>query len=141
MKVSNVWKWWTVLVLGLIAFGVGWYRYDLVNEILIRDQTYMTSFMVVLAVITGLSTLGRTWNNWHEFITEIMTRLGFIGTIIGFMMALGAAGISENLETVDDVKNLVVEVMAGMSIAMTTTLAGLVLQLWLDFQKRSIKDD
>lgn len=141
MKVTNFWKWWTVLVLGLIAFGVGWYRYDLVNEIVARDVTYMTIGMMILASLTSVSTMGKRWNNWHEFITEIMTRLGFIGTIIGFMMALGAAGLSENLETVHDVKTLVVEVMAGMSVAMTTTLAGLVLQLWLDVQKRSIKDD
>ncbi len=141
MKVTNFWKWWTVLVLGFITFGVGWYRYDIVNEILTRDVTYMTTFMIVLAGLTSLSTLGRNWSKWHEFITEIMTRLGFVGTIIGFMMALGAAGIADNLETVDDVKNLVLEVMAGMSVAMTTTLAGLILQLWLDLQKRSIKDD
>ena len=141
MKVSNFWKWWTVSVLGLLTFGIGWYRYDLVNEILTRDVTYMTTFMIVLAIATSISTAGKTWNQWHEFITEIMTRLGFIGTVVGFMIALGAAGIADNLETVDDVKNLVVEVMAGMSVAMTTTLTGLVLQLWLDLQKRSIKDD
>ena len=141
MKVSNFWKWWTVLALGVITFGVGWYRFDLVNEILIRDQTYMTTFMIILAIVTSVSTIGRKWTHWHEFVAEIMTRLGFIGTIIGFMIALGAADIANNIEDVDDVATLVIEVMAGMSIAMTTTLAGLILQLWLDIQKRSIKDE
>ena len=140
MKVSNFWKWWTVLALGVITFGVGWYRFDLVNEILIRDQTYMTTFMISLAVVTSVSTIGRKWTHWHEFITEVMTRLGFIGTVIGFMMALGAAGVAD-VETVEDVKNMMSELLAGISVALTTTLAGLVLQIWLDTQKRSIKDD
>jgi len=139
MRVSNFWKWWTVFIVGIICFGVGWYRFDLVNEILARDVTYMTLGMIALALATSASTIGKNWTHWHEFITEIMTRLGFLGTIIGFMIALGSAA-SVDLETVDDVKVLVVEVMAGMGVAMTTTLAGLVLQLWLDFQKRSIRD-
>lgn len=141
MKVSNFWRWWTMLVLGFVVFGVGWYRYDLVNEIITRDVTYMTVGMIGLAVATSISTMGKSWTHWHEFVTDLMPRLGLTGTVIGFMMSLDASSVAENLETVDDVKQMVVVVLSGMSVALTTTLAGLVLQMWLDMQKRSIRDD
>lgn len=140
MKVTNFWKWWTVFIVGVICFGVGWYRFDLVNEILARDITYMTLGMIVLAVCTSVSTFGKRWSHWHEFIAEMMTRLGFVGTIIGFMIALSSADLA-GVESLDEMVNSVNKVLTGMGVAMTTTLAGLILQIWLDFQKRSIKDD
>ena len=140
-KVTPYWKWYTMFILGIIAFGVGWLRFDLVNEIVARDVTYMTIGMIVLAVATSASTIGKKWTHWHEFITDLMPRLGLTGTVVGFMISLDASAVADNLETVDDIKGMVVAVLAGMSVALTTTLAGLILQIWLDLQKRSIKDD
>ncbi len=129
-----------MFILGVICFVVGWYRYDLVNVIVARDATYMTIGMIVLAACTSVSTLGKHWTHWHEFIAEMMTRLGFVGTIIGFMLALSSAGAAD-AGSLDELVVAIDKVLAGMGVAMTTTLAGLVLQIWLDFQKRSIRDD
>jgi len=138
---NNFWKWWTVLVSGFLAFGIGAYKFDLISEILSRDQTYMTMGMIAIATVASVSTLGSRWTHWHEFITDMMPRLGLTGTVIGFMISLDVSVVGTQLESVDDVKAMIVIVLGGMSVALTTTLAGLILQIWLDLQKRSIKDD
>lgn len=140
MQVTNYWKWWTVFILGVLCFGVGWLRFDLVNVIIARDVTFMTIGMIVLAACTSVSTVGKHWTHWHEFIAEMMTRLGFVGTIIGFMIALSSAGVAD-VGSLDELIVSIDKVLAGMGVAMTTTLTGLILQIWLDFQKRSIRDD
>lgn len=134
------WRWWLALNVGVLAFVVGWLRFDLLEQMLSRDTTYITTMMVVVALVTSLSTMGKVWTHWHEFITDLMPRVGLIGTVIGFMMSLDASQVAEKLETVDDVKTMIVVVLAGMSVALTTTLAGLILQVWLDVQKRAIRD-
>src|SRR6056300_922620 len=111
------WRWWLALNVGILAFILGVYKFDLLEEILTRDTTYITTTMMVAALITSITTKGKTWTHWHEFVTDLMPRVGLIGTVIGFMISLDAS-----------------------SVALTTTLAGLVLQVWLDVQKRSIRD-
>jgi flagellar motor component MotA len=134
------WRWWLALNVGLLAFILGVYKFDLLEEILTRDTTYITTTMMVAALITSITTKGKTWTHWHEFVTDLMPRVGLIGTVIGFMISLDASSVAESLETIDDVKTMIVVVLSGMSVALTTTLAGLVLQVWLDVQKRSIRD-
>ena len=134
------WRWWLALNVGVIAFIVGAFKFDLIEEILTRDTTYITSAMVVVALVTSLTTMGKTWTHWHEFVTDLMPRVGLIGTVIGFMISLDASSVADSLETVDDVKTMIIVVLSGMSVALTTTLAGLVLQVWLDVQKRAIRD-
>ena len=80
------------------------------------------------------------WRADSNLITDLMPRVGLIGTVIGFMLSLDASSVAENLHSVDDVRSMVVVVLSGMSVALTTTLAGLVLQIWLDMQKRAIRD-
>lgn len=135
------WKWWTLLNIGLISLGVGQYYFKFLEEVISRDQTYMAMGMLLLAIVTSVSTLGKHWNHWHEFMTDLMPRLGLVGTVVGFMISLDASAVAEQLETVEDVKHMIVIVLSGMSVALTTTLAGLVLQIWLDFQKRSIRKE
>lgn len=134
------WRWWLALNVGVMAFIVGAFKFDLIEEILTRDTTYITSAMVVVALVASLTTMGKTWTHWHEFVTDLMPRVGLIGTVIGFMISLDASSVADSLETVDDVKTMIIVVLSGMSVALTTTLAGLVLQVWLDVQKRAIRD-
>lgn len=133
------WKWWSLLSVGLLSLIVGQHYFSFINEVISRDQTYMSTGMLILAIICSISTLGKTWNHWHEFCTDLMPRLGLVGTVIGFMLALDASVVADRLETVDDVKTMIIVVLSGMSVALTTTLTGLVLQIWLDLQKRSIR--
>ena len=56
--------------------------------------------------------------------------LGLVGTVIGFIVAL--SGIDPQTSTqVDEVASMVSTLVAGMSIALYTTLFGAVLHVWL----------
>lgn len=56
--------------------------------------------------------------------------LGLVGTVIGFIVAL--SGVDPQTSTqVDEVASMVATLVAGMSIALYTTLVGAVLHVWL----------
>ena len=134
------WRWWSLLNIGVVSMALGQYYFSFVDEVISRDQTYITLGMIVVALVCSISTLGKTWTGWHEFVTDLMPRVGLIGTVIGFMISLDSTAIADNLETISDVKSMLLVVLTGMSTALTTTLAGLVLQVWLDLQKKAIYD-
>lgn len=61
--------------------------------------------------------------------------LGLIGTVIGFVIALSGVDPA----TASDIKSIspmVSELLAGMAVALYTTLAGAVLNLWLMINHR-----
>ncbi len=63
-------------------------------------------------------------------IANSLVLLGLIGTVIGFVIALSGV----DAETAGDVRNItpmVTHLLAGMSVALYTTLVGAVLNLWL----------
>ena len=61
--------------------------------------------------------------------------LGLVGTVIGFIVAL--SGIDPQSSTqVDEVASMVSTLVAGMSIALYTTLVGAVLHVWLMINHR-----
>ncbi|MDX2312483.1 MAG: MotA/TolQ/ExbB proton channel family protein, partial [Gammaproteobacteria bacterium] len=56
--------------------------------------------------------------------------LGLVGTVIGFIVAL--SGVDPQASTqLDEVATMVATLVAGMSIALYTTLVGAVLHVWL----------
>jgi len=64
--------------------------------------------------------------------------LGLLGTVIGIMISL--SGIDqETLLGVDGVKTAVEQLMQGMRVAFCTTIAGSVLGLWCDINRRILK--
>jgi hypothetical protein len=63
--------------------------------------------------------------------------LGLVGTVIGFIVAL--SGVDPQASTqVDDVASMVGTLVAGMSIALYTTLVGAVLHVWLMVNHRML---
>lgn len=63
--------------------------------------------------------------------------LGLVGTVIGFIVAL--SGVDPQASTqVDDVASMVGTLVAGMSIALYTTLVGAVLHVWLMINHRML---
>lgn len=65
-----------------------------------------------------------------RFIANLLVILGLIGTVVGFIMALGGV----NPETSADaaaIAPMVSMLISGMSVALYTTLIGSVLNIWL----------
>jgi hypothetical protein len=63
-------------------------------------------------------------------VANTLVLLGLVGTVIGFIIAL--SGVNPDLSaSVDNVGPMVSTLIAGMSIALYTTLIGAVLHVWL----------
>lgn len=65
-----------------------------------------------------------------RFLANMLVLLGLVGTVVGFIMALGGV----NPETSGDVSSItpmIATLIAGMSTALYTTLVGSVLNIWL----------
>jgi biopolymer transport protein ExbB/TolQ len=63
-------------------------------------------------------------------IADSLVFFGLVGTVVGFIVAL--SGVDPQTSTqVDEVASMVATLVAGMSIALYTTLVGAVLHVWL----------
>lgn len=84
------------------------------------------------------STLRLRLADWIAVIRHFanaLVLLGLIGTVIGFVIALSGvdpAGVSD----VKSISPMVSELLAGMGVALYTTLAGATLNLWLMINHR-----
>lgn len=63
-------------------------------------------------------------------IANSLVFLGLIGTVIGFMIALSGVN-PENAADVSAIGPMVSTLISGMSVALTTTLVGAILNVWL----------
>lgn len=71
-------------------------------------------------------------------ISMWLVTLGLIGTVVGFIMAIGALDTGA-LATAQGVQESISKMMGGMKVAIYTTLVGSVLGLWLDVNRRILK--
>ena len=84
------------------------------------------------------STLRLRLADWIAVIRHFanaLVLLGLIGTVIGFVIALSGVDPA----TASDIKSIspmISELLAGMAVALYTTLAGAVLNLWLMINHR-----
>jgi hypothetical protein len=65
---------------------------------------------------------------WMRHIVNILVMMGFVGTVLGFIIALSAvpeSGLSGQ-EGVEGIQNSIGLIVVGMNIALYTTLAGAV---------------
>jgi hypothetical protein len=68
------------------------------------------------------------------FLCDSMVNLGFIGTIIGFMLMLVGPFADIDVSNVDSMMDTIAEIALGMGVALTTTLAGMVSSLFMKYQ-------
>ncbi len=74
---------------------------------------------------------------WLTDASDWMVGLGLIGTVIGFSIAL--SGINEEtLNSPAGVQGAIGDLMAGMRIALNTTIAGAVFALWNSVNQRML---
>lgn len=70
-------------------------------------------------------------------LCNLLVTLGLIGTVVGFIISLG--GISPSAATdVKSIQPMVSSLIAGMSIALHTTLVGGVLNIWLGLNYQTL---
>lgn len=70
-------------------------------------------------------------------IKEWLFTLGLIGSVVGFVIALDGIG-SASLSTAEDTQKVAAQLLAGMSVAFYSTLAGSVLGLWTSINLRML---
>jgi len=72
----------------------------------------------------------------HElgwFVSGLLTKLGLLGTVIGFILMLASVGAIESFD-VADVQQVLSRMSVGMSVALYTTLVGLSAGMLLGLQ-------
>jgi len=75
---------------------------------------------------------------WLESISEWLVGFGLLGTVIGFSIAL--SGIDQNsVMQAEGVQDAVAALMAGMRVALYTTLLGAALAIWHQVNLRMLK--
>jgi hypothetical protein len=147
-------KWW--IQVSVIVFGVGlMYHYDWWNMLWEADLTKLSFFILFLFVCSTLAvgylSSKNVWEvtydnveNYVEFTAETMTRIGMIGTVIGFLIMLGSAFQTLDVSNIKEVQESIQNMAVGMSTALVTTLVGLVCstltQVQLIIYNNSIQD-
>ena len=67
------------------------------------------------------------------FISDLLLKLGIIGTVIGFIIMLGSLSAIDEMN-LSKMNNLLLSMSAGMKVALYTTLTGLIGSILLSIQ-------
>lgn len=145
-------RWWVIASFICIA-SYFLYQFGICEEIWRTDSTFISAGIVgafsVMSIWCGIKTfvLGHAVQKDKKslitqvtnqekigwFMADLFTMLGFVGTIWGMIVALkGFAGV--NPSEIESVQRLISSLVQGVSIALYTTLTGLVCSLLLRVQ-------
>ena len=138
-------RWW-VIVAGVIT-GLGFLIvYDCINYINEADVTKLSFVIVALfihsTIQVGISTYKRDkWCYYHEsdlniprFMVGVMTKVGMLGTVIGFILMLSTCLGNVNFQNIASMQGVIGNMTSGMSTALVTTASGLICSLILQLQ-------
>jgi len=118
-----------VLNITALALFLAGYEYTLIP--FFADQSYLTLFIAwVFLYGMNFAHEGR-WDD-VRWIARTLVRLGLIGTVLGFVVALSGVALVSDAAAVS---GMVSKLILGMSIALYTTLVGAVCSLWLAFNR------
>lgn len=131
-------KWWLVVVLQLAVMGVSvFYGYD--NFVLENDKTFLSELILVVWFVTtifiGKYAYQRRDNfeiQW--FSAETCMTIGMIGTVVGFLMMLGDSFGQLDPKNTEQMRQVIAEMAVGLSVALLTTLNGLIASVFLKIQ-------
>jgi MotA/TolQ/ExbB proton channel family len=135
----------------------------LIDKVVLSDTTYISHGIVVLFAIGLVSLFSRAFKiskildaikkgeaphlsddkirakaEHIDDISAYLVRLGLIGTVVGFGMALDLKDIG-SLTTAAGAMNTITTLLGGMKVAINTTITGAILSLWLDMNARFLK--
>lgn len=131
-------KWW-VIVAGTIT-GIGFLVvYDCINYINEADVTKL-SFVIFALFIHSTIQVGRSTYYQIDkmeiprFMVGIMTKIGMLGTVIGFILMLSTCLGDVSFQNVQSMQSVIGNMTSGMSTALVTTATGLICSLILQLQ-------
>jgi len=74
-----------------------------------------------------------------DYLSELCTSLGLLGTVIGLIVMISGAFGDLNVEDPESLKSSLVAMSSGIGTALTTTLVGLTSSLLLGLQKKFVE--
>lgn len=83
-----------------------------------------------------LTALAEHLENRHAlgyFVSDLLLKLGLVGTVIGFILMLSPIAEMESFES-NNIRNLLTAMSSGMAVALFTTLTGLITSTLLKVQ-------
>lgn len=113
------------LALAVVALVVGWSE---ATTLYFADTTPITNIILVVGAV-GVWDAFREKTEQALWAQNAAVRLGLFGTLYGFFVAL--YGLKDVELSLDNVAAVLQSVTDGMGIAITTTLAGLVVAILL----------
>jgi MotA/TolQ/ExbB proton channel family len=139
-------KWWLVFLVSLV--GLGFAVADGHISAMWRIDAYKISFVTLTTYFLVTVFIGRlTWRNsrgdreghlryqeGYEYAVTLMTMLGLIGTVVGFMELLATSFASLGSADVLSAQTAIGALTAGSSTALVNTLVGLIGAVGLKLQ-------
>ena len=124
----------TVAIAGL--FALGWL--GMAREIVIasRQLNYAKSALQPAREAERDKDLAKV--EWLGSVSEWLVGLGLIGTVVGFIMALSSVDQSALVQS-SGAQTAVATLMAGMRIALNTTVLGASLAIWHEVNQRMLR--
>ena len=130
--------WWLVAVVQVIAVGIG-IHYDAIPFLIENDITKL-SFVIFTMWLCSTALVGyKVWKQEEDFdkpwfVAESCMTVGMIGTVIGFILMLGSSFQEIDTSNIESMRKVIVDMAAGMSTALLTTLCGLLAGLFIKVQ-------
>lgn len=133
-------KWFVILCGSIAAIGLC-AGLGLLHRLWAGDPTFISFGIIALYLVVTLYVgylFSRPEQAWKHrkacgFASDLMERLGFLGTVIGFAMAFGD-GLGGLDGSPAGMKAALATMVLGLSTALFTTLVGLVCSMQLDAQ-------
>lgn len=117
----------------LIIVGLqGW-----ITDLWEWDKTRISLFIILIFLIGLIRSYTALSNKSHwrdvSYISETLVMLGLFGTVVGFMIALSGVDPSISSDP-SSVSPMVTTLIAGLRVAIYTTLVGIIGYIWLTLQ-------
>lgn len=131
-------KWWLAVVLQLAILGVSaFYEYHIF--VLEHDTTFLSGLILLLWVVTSIfigkyAYKKKTNFEVQWFTAEQCMTIGMIGTVVGFLMMLNDSFGHLDPRDTEAMRQVIADMAVGLSVALLTTLNGLVASMFLKIQ-------
>jgi len=137
-------RWWILLCVMIVAVG-GAMSVGGLSFLSENDSTGIS--WVILSILLGgtvfygyrLAINENLGQGVMDYLAELCTSLGLLGTVIGLIMMIGGAFEGLDVSNQESVKGALIAMSTGIGTALTTTLVGLSSSLLLGLQKKFVE--
>lgn len=131
--------WWLTVCIQILLIAIAGY-FGFFNFVIEKDTTYLSQLIYITWILTSiviglkLFKTGTADYTKQWFFSEACMTIGMVGTVIGFIIMLSGAFESLDPSNVELMKQVIGEMAVGLSVALITTLNGLIASLFLKLQ-------